>query len=576
MGKNHQDDLLQTFSQIVGKKYLLTKDVETRQYRKGYRFGEGSVFAVVRPGTLLEQWQVLNEAIRANCIVIMQAANTGLTGGSTPVGDDYDRQVIIISTNRIKAIQLLDDGKQVVCLPGSSLNDLEQKLLPLGREPHSVLGSSCVGASIIGGVCNNSGGALVRRGPSYTELALFAQINERGEVELVNHLGIELGDDPETILKRLESSDYRDADVDAMQEKEATNSTYQALVKAVDEPTPARFNNDPRNLFEASGSAGKLAVFAVRLDTFKIEESEVFYVATNDPDDLTDVRRHLLTQLPSLPISGEYIDRNAFTQGKKYGKDTFFVIEKLGTNKIPQLFSFKNKVDGFFEKLGIKNISDRILQLFSYLLPRHLPKFMLKFEEQFEHHLIIEVAQDSVAETRQFLSRYFKESSTGTFHHCSKKEGEKAFLHRFVIAGASARYKNTHPKIAGSMISLDVALRRNDREWVEELPAEIEEKILEKLYYGHFFCHVFHQIYVLKKGVDPLALEHEMWKILDKREAEYPAEHNVGHLYFAKAPLANFYQRLDPTNTMNPGIGLTPKKRDWQKSESDGQSNIFG
>ena len=71
---------------------------------------------------------------------------------------------------------------------------IELLLKPLGREPHSVIGSSCIGASVLGGVCNNSGGALVQRGPAYTEMALFAQINEEGKLELVNHLGIDLGE----------------------------------------------------------------------------------------------------------------------------------------------------------------------------------------------------------------------------------------------------------------------------------------------------------------------------------------------------------------------------------------------
>jgi D-lactate dehydrogenase (quinone) len=30
-------------------------------------------------------------------IVLSQASNTGLTGGSTPDGDDYDRDIVIIS-----------------------------------------------------------------------------------------------------------------------------------------------------------------------------------------------------------------------------------------------------------------------------------------------------------------------------------------------------------------------------------------------------------------------------------------------------------------------------------------------
>ena len=76
-------------------------------------------------------------------------------------------------------------------------------------------------------------------------------------------------------------------------------------------------------------------------------------------------------------------------------------------------------------------------------------------------------------------------------------------------------------------MALDIALKRNDREWLETLPESMEEQIIHKLYYGHFLCHVFHQDYIVKKGVDPLAMEHAMWKLLDQRGAEYPAEHNV-------------------------------------------------
>jgi D-lactate dehydrogenase len=47
------------------------------------------------------------------------------------------------------------------------------------------------------------------------------------------------------------------------------------------------------------------------------------------------------------------------------------------------------------------------------------------------------------------------------------------------------------------------------------------------------------------------------------RCAEYPAEHNVGHLYQAKPQLAAFYRQLDPTNTFNPGIGKTSKQKGW-------------
>lgn len=167
--------IIQKLIAIVGQSHVKTRDSETRLYRQGRRYGSGHVLAVVVPGSLLEQWYVLQTAVDANCIVIMQAANTGLTGGSTPFGDNYDRPVILISTRRLTGIQVINDGKQVICLPGATLDRLEKELAVFNREPHSVIGSSCIGASVLGGVCNNSGGALVRRGPAYTELAVYAR-----------------------------------------------------------------------------------------------------------------------------------------------------------------------------------------------------------------------------------------------------------------------------------------------------------------------------------------------------------------------------------------------------------------
>ena len=70
---------------------------------------------------------------------------------------------------------------------------------------------------------------------------------------------------------------------------------------------------------------------------------------------------------------------------------------------------------------------------------------------------------------------------------------------------------------------------------------------------------MFHRDYIVKKGVGRWPMEHRMWALLDARRAEYPAEHNVGHLYVAKPALAGFYQSLDPTNTFNPGIGHTAR-----------------
>ncbi|MGS9174591.1 hypothetical protein ACQWFR_25845, partial [Salmonella enterica subsp. enterica serovar Infantis] len=51
--------------------------------------------------------------------------------------------------------------------------------------------------------------------------------------------------------------------------------------------------------------------------------------------------------------------------------------------------------------------------------------------------------------------------------------------------------------------------------------------------------------------------------------AQYPAEHHVGPLYKAPDTLTRFYRQIDPTNSMNPGIGNTSKRQFWQENTPD-------
>ncbi|CAN7574244.1 D-lactate dehydrogenase [Pseudoxanthomonas sp. LjRoot143] len=558
--------VLAQLREAVGRGHVLAGDRATRRYRKGYRFGDGPVLAVVRPGTLLELWRVLQAVVAAGRIVLLQAANTGLTGGSTPDGDGYDRGIVLVSTLRLTGVQVLDDGRQVVCLPGATLDVLEKTLAPLGREPHSVIGSSCIGASVLGGVCNNSGGALVRRGPAYTELALYAQLGDDGVLRLVNHLGIALGDTPEEILTRLQAGNYDAADVIRDPARAASDPRYAEHVRQVDAPTPARYNADPSRLHEASGCAGRLAVFAVRLDTFEQDAASVFYIGSNDPDDLTGIRRHLLTAFERLPIAGEYLHRDAFDIGDRYGKDTFLLIDRFGTDKVPGAFALKSRLDGWCERAGLRGLTDRVLQAVTAMLPDHLPPRLRAYRDRYEHHLLLKVSARDAEATQAFLDGFFVPRD-GAFFACDADEGRKAFLLRFAVAGAAVRYRAVHAAQVENIVALDVALRRDDRDWVEHLPAEVATTMIARLYYGHFFCHVFHQDYIVKKGNDPLAVEHRLWDLLDARGAEYPAEHNVGHLYRAKPALATFYRGLDPTNSFNPGIGQTSKCRHWSEAE---------
>ena len=133
----------------------------------------------------------------------------------------------------------------------------------------------------------------MQRGPAYTEMSLFARINEDGKLTLVNHLGIDLGETPEQILSKLDDDRIKDDDV-RHDGRHAHDYDYVHRVRDIEADTPARYNADPDRLFESSGCAGKLAVFAVRLDTFEAEKNQqVFYIGTNQPEVLTEIRRHI-------------------------------------------------------------------------------------------------------------------------------------------------------------------------------------------------------------------------------------------------------------------------------------------
>ncbi|CAI3924757.1 D-lactate dehydrogenase [Commensalibacter communis] len=566
---NTQQHLISELTTIVSQRNIITNPSKMGLFCNGFRYGSGRAIAVVQPQTLLEQWQILKACVTANVIVIMQAANTGLTGGSSPDGNNYDRDIVIINTMNMKKIFLLNNAEQVICFPGSTLNELEKKLKPYHREPHSVIGSSCIGASVLGGICNNSGGALVQRGPAYTEMALYAQYTHDGRLELINHLGIELGDTPEEILTNLDNNLFDSHNLPKT-EKHCSDHHYKEHVCQVDSPAPARYNADSSHLHEASGCAGKLAVFAVRLDTFPQEkETQVFYIGTNNPDDLTQIRYDLLSQR-IVPVSGEYIHKKAYDIAAVYGKDTFLFINYFGTDYIPLLFKLKNRFDYLTKKVGFLplHFSDKVMQFASSLFPQHLPTRMNDYAKTYEHHLLLKVGKNDIETIKGYLSKFFQTHPEGNFFECNPDEGKKAFLQRFAVAGAAVRYRAIHHKTVEDILALDIALRRNDKEWTETLPSEIDKTCMHKLYYGHFFCHVFHQDYVIYKGHDIVSLEEKMLKILDNRGAEYPAEHNVGHLYHAKEPLKKFYQELDPCNIFNPGIGKTSKLKNWENNNN--------
>ncbi len=557
----NKNNLLENIKNIVGKKNFFTSENAMAPFKSGWRYQSGDCKGVIIPGSLLEMWKVLKELVRFRKIILIQASNTSLTGGSTPNGK-YDRELFIINTLKLRNIFLINKATQVIALPGSTLYTLEKKLKKFDRAPHSEIGSSCIGASVVGGICNNSGGALIKRGPAYTELSLFANVNNEGELELVNNLGIDLGKTPEQIFKNLDNGTLP-KDKYFKSNKRASSTDYKNIVKDVNANSPARYNADQKRLYDASGCAGKIAVFAVRLDTFEKEKNEItFYLSSNSANDLTIFRRRVLQEVSDLPVYAEYLHRDAYEVSKKYGKDAFLLIYLLGTSVMPIFYKIKSKIDNFFSnsRFFSSYALDYILYYFTYLIPHPLGNKFNKINKKFEHHLILKFNKSIYGEIESIASKIFKNNEKNNFLHCTKKESKKITLARFVIAGANIRFARVNKNTNKNLLALDISLRRNDRNWNEKLSKELQKLVYKPIYVGHFFCHVFHREYTLRKGVDLQIVKNKLLSNLKKVGAKYPAEHNVGHSYEAEKNLKKFYEKLDPTNTFNPGIGKTSKK----------------
>ncbi|WP_439133963.1 D-lactate dehydrogenase [Pseudomaricurvus sp.] len=552
--------LLKALQNVVGRRHLLTSKRSTAPYRQGFREGGGPVLAVVRPSTLWQQWQLLQLCVEARVIVVMQAANTGLTGGSTPT-EGCDRPTIVISTSRIDGIHVLEQQKQIIALSGASLFSLEKVLAPYGRVPHSVIGSSCIGASIVGGICNNSGGSLVQRGPAYTELALYAKVNHEGQLELVNHLDLALGDTPEEILKRLQSGDFTEEDIKTSTKK-ASDQEYSEWVRHIHSDSPARFNADPRRLHEASGCAGKLAVFAVRMDTFLQEgEDHTLYLGTNSTATMEAVRRNILEKARNLPVSAEYLHREVFELSDRYGRDTVLMIQTFGTDYLPAFFKLKRQLTQLLIALPwIKsNLVDKAIYRIANWFPSQVSPRLHEYNQRFEHQLILTIKAHDLKDIQDILTPLEQQSDLHTLL-CDSEESRSAYLLRFSAAGAAIQYAQINKDEIEGLIALDIALKRSEPQWQEQLPESLASKLAHTLYYGHFFCHVFHQDYLVKKGEDLTAVKEALLTLQNERGAEYPAEHNVGHQYHAKPTLAENYRQLDPTNSLNAGIGKMSKR----------------
>ena len=167
-------------AELVGPAHVLTDpDLRAPAEVDWTRRWRGSCRAVVRPGSTAEVSSVVRLCVSAGAPVVPQGGNTGLVGGSVPVGIP---DAVVLSTRRLAELSPVDFAGTVVVGAGASLASVQRHARAAGWE----LGldfASRDSATVGGAVATNAGGLrVVRFGPARSQLVGVEAVLASGAV----------------------------------------------------------------------------------------------------------------------------------------------------------------------------------------------------------------------------------------------------------------------------------------------------------------------------------------------------------------------------------------------------------
>ncbi|CAE8635991.1 unnamed protein product [Polarella glacialis] len=555
--------------QLPGKLAAIVGERQVSQNvsMKGATTGQGVALAVVRPGSLSEAVQVLRACVAADVAIVPQGAQTGLTGGSVPRESECDRPNVIINMRRLdKILPLGEDGKQVLCFAGAGIFTLQERLKKeFNRDSHSVLGSIFLNPSVAAGVAFGSGGTQIHKGPVFTERALFCRIRKSGEVELVDTLGLTQapGDDVMSLLDA--RSSLSAADMDPACKQPASWPNYPEHITTFDDKV-SRYNADTTGI-DCNRSEGKVMILATIHDTYPMpRESKVVWVACKDFATANLVKRKVALAAPDcMAKTCEYIERQQFDVIDRAGRPLIKLIEMVGMQNLGSLWNLKLQIENL--PLPFADvICDKALYWLNPLFPESLPKPLMQLGREFDHHLLIEMAEfgnGELASLESQLQEFMATRPAGEVKcHMLETSDEKtrAMLFRFAVQPAFRTY------CAGTGVQgllIDYAMPKNFADY-PELPKE--HPVKTRCLCAHFGCNVYHESLMFGPEVDVLVAKKAIKKAIEKAGGKLPAEHGHGIEYEAPAETQDRWRAMDPTNAMNPGVGCTSRLRWYGES----------
>lgn len=543
------DALVAALKEKLGANCVITDANQGSPFTVGARIGAGGqTVAVACPETLQGAIDAMQLCVDHGVAVLPQGANTGLTGGSVPRDT---RPAVVLSMRKMRRVTPISNGERVVCLAGAGILDVNAALQGTKREGHSTLGSTFLNPSVAGGVSYGSGGTQIRKGPAYTERALYMSVDANGKVQLTDTLGLE-NDGTADLFKRLETGENL-KETPSGSKTPAYNANYAKSVTKLDGDC-ARFNAD------TSGPApnrmeGKVLILATVHQSFaEALSTKTLWVSCGSFEAANAVRKAALATPQDLPRSIEYMDRDTFETVDQAGRGLVLLIRLFGMAPMGSIWALRSRVDSLPLPYA-KGALDRLSYLFNPLMPTITPGELDAIGRKRDHNVLIDACDFGDGEGDRLIKR-IEDATKGMdmeIHECDKASGAAARAQLFRFACAPAFTTRCYGEgVQG--LSLDYALPKK-HDTCPVMPEGVEPLI--RMRYGHFGCNVVHEDLSFANGVDVHACKMQIKAEVERVGGKLPAEHGHGTEYLAPPPTQARWMKADPLNMMNPGVGGT-------------------
>jgi D-lactate dehydrogenase (quinone) len=324
-------------------------------------------------------------------------------------------------------------------------------------------------------------------------------------------------------------------------------------------------------------------------DTFpKPKSKKTFWISFDSVETAFAFRQQVALDNPTdLPISMEYMDRDAFDVVNDAGRVLGNMIKYVGTSStlIRQLWNVKLYIEALPYDTAPFWV-DQLLYKVNHYFPSILPKSIMEMGQKWDHHVMMTIgdfdngSMDRMVERMNNFAKS-KGSDKICIVDCDCNTSSSPFsmsgdgattaalsAFRFVAAPAFRTWcvgQNLQgysvdyalPKNGGSIPALHRPPSTSGHTTPSNTNDTPKQPIpVKRMRYSHFACNVVHEDLAYAADVDIEQAKHMLKDVIEYEcDGKLPAEHGHGTEYIAPHTTQERWKRMDPLNIFNPGIG---------------------